>query len=69
MLSGLRSLPERARITEVAKDTEANASKRLYVLPEGLPRRHRRFSLGGRLFIVVWITGRGVSEWSRGIRA
>ena len=43
MLSGLRSLPERARIAEVAKDTEANASKRLYVLPEGLPRRHRRF--------------------------
>ena len=35
MLSGLRSLPERARITEVAKDTEANASKRLYVLPRG----------------------------------
>ena len=62
-LSGPGSLPERARIAEVARDAEASESrKRLCVLSEGLARRRRILSLGGRLFIVVWITGRGVSE-------
>ena len=55
-LSGPGSLPERARIAEVARDAEASETcKRLYILPEGLARR-RRLSLGGMLFIVVWIT-------------
>ena len=55
-LSGPGSLAERARIAEVARDAEASETcKRLYVLPEGLARS-RRLSLGGTLFIVVWIT-------------
>ena len=62
-LSGPGLLPERVRITEVARDTEASEScKRLCVLSEGLARKHRILSLEGRLCIVVWITGRGVSE-------
>ena len=62
-LSGPRSLPERARIAEVARDAEASETcKRLCVLPEGLARRRRKLSLRGRLCIAVWITGRGVSR-------
>ena len=62
-LSGPGSLPERARIAEVAKDAEASATcKKLCVMSEGLARRRIGLSLGGRLFIAVWITGRGVSE-------
>ena len=62
-LSGPGSLPERARIAEVARDAEASEiCKRLCVLPEGLARRRRRLSLRGRLCIAGWITGRGVSR-------
>ena len=63
-LSGPGSLPERARIAEVATDAEASETcKRSCVLPEGLARRRRGLSLSvKRLFIAVWITGRGVSE-------
>ena len=55
---------ERARIAEVARDAEASETcKRSCVLPEGLARRRRGLSLSvKRLFIAVWITGRGVSE-------
>ena len=50
-LSGPGSLPERARIAEVARDAEASETcKRLCVLSEGLARRHRILSLEGRLF-------------------
>ena len=53
-LSGPGSLPERARIAEVARDAEASEScKRLCVLSEGLARRRRILSLGERLCIVV----------------
>ena len=31
-------------------------------MSEGLARRRIGLSLGGRLFVAVWITGRGVSE-------
>ena len=62
-LSGPGSLPERARIAEVARDAEASATcKKLCVMSEGLARRRIGLSLGGRLFVAVWITGRGVSE-------
>ena len=62
-LSGPRSLPERARIAEVARDAEASDTcKRLCVLPEGLARRRRKLSLRGRLCIAVWITRRGVNR-------
>ena len=63
-LSGPRSLPERARIAEVARDAEASETcMRSCVLPEGLARRRRGLSLSKkRLFIAVWITGRGMSE-------
>ena len=63
VLSGQGMLPERTRIAEVARDGEASETcKRLYVLSEGLARRHIGFSLGGRLCTGVWITRRGVSE-------
>ena len=56
-------LPERARIAEVARDAEASEiCKRSCVLPEGLARTRRKLSLRGRLFISVWIAGRGMSE-------
>ena len=62
-LSGPRSLPERARIAEVARDAEASETcKRLCVLPKGLAWRRRKLSLRGRLCIAVWITMRGVSR-------
>ena len=41
---------------------ESETHKRSCVLSEGLARRRRRLSLRERLFIAVWITGRGVSE-------
>ena len=62
-LSGPGSLPERAKIAEVARDAEASGTcKRLCVSSEELARRRRRLPLGGTLFVAVWITGRGVSE-------
>ena len=65
-LSRPGSLPEIARIAEVARDAEASETcKRSCVSPEGLARRRRGLSLSvKRLFIAVWITGRGVSESS-----
>ena len=57
-------LPERVRIAEVSRDAEGSETcKRSCLLPEGLASRHRGLSLSvKRLFITVWITGRGVSE-------
>ena len=63
-LSGPRSLPERARIAEVARDAEASETcMRSCVLPQELARRRRGLSLTEKgLFIAVWIIGRGMSE-------
>ena len=63
-LSGPTSLPERARIAEVARDAEASENcMRSCVLPQELARRRRGLSLTEKgLLIAVWITGRGMSE-------